>query len=129
MHIAFLRAGNEMRFVDKIGRTDRVFTKTQMDSRDAAGLLRIVRSESLAVKIGVIADDLRDVLDGADGSVGSESEEKQIGGGGIGNVGGFLDRKAGAQNIVVDSDGEMIFHLAFKVFVNGEDLGRGGVAA
>jgi hypothetical protein len=51
-------ASYEVRCSHQIGRADRCVTETQVRAGEAARLLRVVAEVSLAVLVGVVADDL-----------------------------------------------------------------------
>ena len=69
VHIRLLRTGNEVRLIDKIRACDRLFAKSEMRHRDAAGFLRIIGKISLSIHVRLIADDFNGTLICADRTI------------------------------------------------------------
>ncbi len=128
-------AGEEVGLIDQIGTVDQVRTETQVGDRHRSGLLRVVVEEALGVVIGRLADDLDRVLVGPHRTVGAQAEEHRP-------VGLLrladevrVPRQAGAADIVIDADGEVVLRPILDQVVEdglghpgGEVLGRQAVA-
>ena len=123
-HVGRVVAGDEIRRVDEVGGLNGRLAESQVRDGDAARLLGVVEEISLRVHIGVVADDLDGVLVRAYRAVRAEAVEfaadGPLGRGVI--LLGEIQRSM--RQIVVDTDGEVIFRLfLLEVLVDGVDHG------
>ena len=58
VHVSLYVASHEVRRIHLVGRVDRLIAETQVRAGETSRLLRVVREVSLAVLVGVVADDL-----------------------------------------------------------------------
>ncbi len=71
-------ACHEVRSSDQICRTDRLVAETEVRTSETARFLGVVREVSLAIFVGVVADDLDRVLVGTYSTVGTKTEELSL---------------------------------------------------
>ena len=104
-------AGDKIRAADQIGGTDRFRPEPQMRHGHAAGFLGIINEITLGVIVRAFADDFDGILVRAHRAVGAQAVKHRANH--IVRLGRkfVVHRQAGAGNIVIDADGEMIFRL------------------
>ena len=121
-------ACHKVRRADQIRGADRVLAETQVGLGQAARLFGVVNKVSLAVQVGRVADDLDRVLVCADCTVRTHAPELCAGltlGGGVDLAG---ERQGGEGHVIHNADGEAVLRgLCGEVFINRQDLARGGV--
>ena len=98
INVGLLRAGNKIRFIDKVRRFNRLTAETQMRNGDPARLFRVVSEISLCVKIRLVADDFYGALVGADCAVRTKPPEFAS----LRSGGGNVDIRTGGQRTVVN---------------------------
>ena len=121
-------AGHKVRRADQVRGADRVFAETQVGLGQAARLLGVIHKVSLAVQVGRVANDLDRVLVRADRAVRAHAPELCAGLAFGGGVDLLRQRQGGEGHVVNNADGEVVLRgLGLEVFVNRQDLARGGV--
>ena len=121
-------AGNKVSLVDVVGALDRLVAKAQVRDGDTAGLLGVILEVCLYIFIGVVADNLDGVLVRTNSTVAAQAPELALDGAFCSGVRRFLLFQRQVGNVVVDAQGESCFRsILCKLFINGEDAGRGGV--
>ena len=121
-------AGNKVRSVHLIGRTDRAVAETEVRAGEAARLLGVVREVSLTVLVGVVADNLNRVLVSTDSAVSSQAIELSLEHSFAAQWNLLNLRKRSKGDIIHDTYSEMILWLRqFEIVVNSDDLGGCGI--
>ena len=123
-------ASDEFRLVDEVAGLNRVLAEAQVADCQTAALLAVVLEVALCVQVGVVADDFDAVFVCADGTVAAQSVELATCGACGCNVDHFVNGKAGACHVVVDTYGEVVFLCAVQVLVDCKNhAGRKFLAA
>ena len=127
-YIGRVVAGNKVSLVDVVWALDRLVAKAQVRDGDTAGLFGVILEVCLYIFIGVVADDLDGVLVRTNSTVAAQAPELALDGAFCSGVRRFLLFQRQVGNVVVDAQGESCFRsILCKLFINGEDAGRGGV--
>ena len=74
-NIGLVMAGNIIRLVNEVGRTDFSLAKTKVGNGNTARLLRVIGEIALCVKVCLVTDDFNSALVGAYGTVGAQTPE------------------------------------------------------
>ena len=120
-----LVAGHEARVADEVARMDRLGAEPQVRDSDRAGFLRVVDEIALRVVVRILADDLDGVLVRADRAIRAEAVEQRPDRLRIFGRKRRIEIQAGARDVVVDPDGEMILRRDLAQLVeNRLDLRR-----
>ena len=130
INVGLVVYGYKIRSVDKVRSADGLFAETQVRNGNAAGFFGIVGEIALSVHIGVIADNFNCALVGANGAVAAEAPELAALGAFAGNVNFVAGCQRSIGNVINNADGKVVFRVfGFKVFVNGQNVGRGQILA
>ena len=121
--------GHKVGRTNQVGSGQRAVAKAQVRAGVAARLLRVVVEISLAIFIGVVANNLDAVLVSTYSTVGTQavefSLERTLGQDAyLGQHGQRLER-----NIIDNTDGELVLLLAGQIVVHRDDLCGGGILA
>ena len=128
MQVSLNVASHEVRRVHQVSGADGRIAETQVRASEAAGLLGVIREVSLAVLVGVVADDFHGVLVGTYRTVGTQTVEL-----GFEHAfaahGDFLFLRQGSErHIIYDADGEVVLRrVQLQVVIYSQDLCRRGV--
>ena len=114
-------ASHEVRRGHQIGRADRCVTETQVRAGEAARLLRVVREVSLAILVGVVADNFYTVLVGTHGTVGTEAVELSLEHASATESDFFYFGKRSEGHVVDDTNGEVVLGLGHSEVVEHAD--------
>ncbi len=126
VYIGLLGAGNEVGVVDKIWRSNRSRTKSQMGHGNTAGLLGVIGKISLSIELGLVADDLDGGLVGTNGTVGTQAPE-------LAGSGAFWSQihilwvqwQGSAVEIIIDADGKAVhWNVFLQLLVDAQYLVR-----
>ena len=121
-------ASHEVRRVHQVSGADGRISETQVRAGETAGLLGVVREVSLAVLVGVVADNLHGVLVGTHRTVGTQTVELGFEHAFATHGHLFFLRKRSERHVVHDAEGELVFRFRkSQILVHGQDLCRSRV--
>ena len=122
-------ASHEVRRIDLVGGVDGLVAEAEVRAGETTRLLGVVGEVGLAVLVGVVADDLHGVLVGTDGTVRTETVELSLEETLTTHRNLCLLGERGEGVVVDDTHREVVLRLGeLEVLIDGEDLGRRGVA-
>ena len=120
-------ASHEVRGLNLIGRADGRVAEAEVRAGEAARLLRVVGEVSLAILVGVVADNLHGVLIGTHRTVCAEAVELGFEDAFAAECHFLFEGQGAERHVVHDAHGEVVLRFVEgKVFVDGDNhCGRG----